>query len=54
MPKYSLYTVKKNGLQANTSKIEDIRFRGGTQTQQGFRKSVLNLTGVSPIQRCLP
>ena len=49
MPKYSLYTINKNGLQTNASKIEDIKFRGGAQTQHGFRKSILSLMGVSPI-----
>ena len=57
MLKYFLYTIKnntsynkliyiyKNGLQTNTSKIDDIAFRGGAHTQQGSRKLNLNLTG---------
>ena len=51
MQKYSLYTIKnntvrinlftidKNDLQTNMSKINDITFRGGAHTQQSFRKS---------------
>ena len=41
----NLYTINKNGLQTNTSKIDGIAFRGGAHTQQGSRKLILNLTG---------
>ena len=66
MLKYSLYTIKKtrlrtnvyavnkNGLQTNTSKIDDIKFHGGAHTQQGFRKSVLNLTKRESLLQGLP
>ena len=40
-----LCTINKNSLQTSTSKIDDIKFRGGAHTQQSFRKSILNLTG---------
>ena len=38
------YAINENGLQTNTSKIDGIAFRGGAQTQQGFKKLMLNLT----------
>ena len=50
MLKYSLYTIKNNtakknlctinkiGLEKDTSKTDDIIFRGGTHTQQDFRQ----------------
>ena len=41
----NLYTINKNGLQTNTSKIDGIVFRDGVHTQQGSRKLILNLTG---------
>ena len=41
----NLYTINKNSLQTNTSKIDGIAFRGGEHTQQGSRKLILNLTG---------
>ena len=41
----NLYTINKNGLQTNMSKIDGIAFRGGAHIQQGSRKLILNLTG---------
>ena len=31
----NLYTINKNGLQTNTSKIDGIAFHGGAHIQQG-------------------
>ena len=48
MLKYSLYTnlytINKNGLYTNTSKIDGIALRGGAHIQQHSRKLILNLT----------
>ena len=41
----NLYTINKSGLQKDTSKIDDIIFRGGAHTLQDFRQRILNLTG---------
>ena len=41
----NLYTIHKNGLQTNVSKIDGITFCGGAHTQKGFRKSILSLNG---------
>ena len=40
----NLYTINKNGLYRNTSKIDGIAFCGGAHTQQGSRKLILNPT----------
>ena len=34
----NLYTINKGGLQKDTSKIDDIMFRGRAHTQQVFRQ----------------
>ena len=39
----NLYSINKNGLPANASKIDDIIFHPGTHRKQSFRKSILNL-----------
>ena len=39
------YTTNRNVLETDTSKINDIILCRGPQTQQGFRQSILNLTG---------
>ena len=36
----NLYTINKNGLQTNTSKIDGITFRGGARTQKGLGRQV--------------
>ena len=37
--------LNRNGIQTNARKTDDTTFRAGAHTQQGFRKSILNLTG---------
>ena len=44
----NLCIVNKSGLQKDTSKTDDIIFRGGAHTQQDFRQKNLNLTGSEP------
>ena len=39
------YTINKNGLQTNTSKIDGIACGCEAHTEQGSRKLILNLTG---------
>ena len=36
--KKNLYTINKSGLWKDTSKTNDIRFRGGAHNQQDFRQ----------------
>ena len=40
----NLYTINKNGVYKDASKIDDIIFHGGAHTQQDFRQGILNLT----------